>query len=187
MTASCKQPIADATLVDYWADDLAEAELDAVDEHLLGCSACSASSARIAALAGALRLQVPMIMREADIEKLSARGMRIVQNSFNPGERREVEFPAGVDVLLHRLAGLDLQNATRVSFKMSVESTHAVLGELSDAPFDRGSGALLVACRPHYAIFPPDTVADLRVHLEDGSSRDYRYTILHLFADAAGS
>jgi hypothetical protein len=181
MSTSCRQPISEATLVDYWAGDLPEAELDAVDEHLLGCSTCSASSARIAAVAGALRLQVPMILRQSDIEKLSARGMRIVQNSFNPGERREAVFPEGIDILLHRLVGLDLQDATRVSFKMSVESTQAVLGELDDAPFDRDAGALLIACRPHYAIFPPDTVAELRVHRPDGSSRDYRYTILHLF------
>lgn len=181
MSTPCAQPITEATLVDYWAGDLAEAELDAVEEHLLGCSACSASSARIAVIAGALRVQVPMVLRASDLTKLSARGMRIVQNSFNPGERREVEFPLGVDVLLHRLVGLDLHDATRVSFKMSVESTQAVLGELDDAPFDRDSGALLIACRPHYAIFPPDAVADLRVHHADGSSRDYRYTILHLF------
>ena len=186
MSTPCRQPLAEATLVDYWAGDLPEAELDAVDEHLLGCSACSASSARIAVIASALRVQVPMILRTSDIEKLSARGMRIVQSSFHPGERRDVEFPAGVDILLHRLSGLDLQDATRVSFKMSVESTQVVLGELDDAPFDRDSGALLVACRPHYAVFPPDTVADLRVHRKDGSSRDYRYTIMHIFAASAG-
>jgi hypothetical protein len=123
-----------------------------------------------------------MILRQSDLAKLNARGLRIVENSFSPGERCQVTFPAGVDVLLHRLTGLDLADATRVSFTMSVESTQAVLGALDNAPFDPESGALLVACRPHYAIFPPDTVADLRVHRTDGSSRDYRYTILHVFS-----
>lgn len=181
MSTSCQQPITEATLVDYWAGDLPDAQLDDVEEHLLGCSACTESSARIALVAGALRVQVPMILRESDIVKLSARGLRIVQNSFQPGGRQEVDFPAGVDVLLHRLVGLDLQDAARVSFKMSVESTQAVLGGTDDAPFDRDSGAVLVACQPHYAIFPPDTVADLRVYHSDGTSRDYRYTILHHF------
>jgi hypothetical protein len=181
VSSVCTRAIDEQTLVDYWAGDLGAAEIDAIDEHLMGCATCSASSGRIAAISAALREQVPPVLRGGDLARLAARGMRIVENSFSPGERREVEFPAGVDLLVHRLVGLDLTHASRVSFTMSVESTAAVLGATDDAPFDRDAGAVLVACRPHYAFMPPDTVADISVHGADGSRRDYRYTLLHLF------
>ena len=181
MSDQCTRPIDEQALVDYWAGDLAPAEVDAIDEHLMGCATCTASSARIAAISAALREQVPMVLRASDLVRLAARGMRIVENSFSPGDRREVEFPSNADLLVHRLVGLDLTHASRVSFSMTVESTAQVLGTDPDVGFDPGAGAVLVACQRHYAIMPPDTVADISVHAHDGSRRDYRYTILHLW------
>jgi hypothetical protein len=133
-------------------------------------------------VSSALRAQTPLVLRARDLSRLAARGMRIVENSFSPNDRREVHFPGEVDVLVHRLTGIELQDAVRVTFSMQVEGTQAVLGEVEDAPFDREAGAILVACRRHYAVFPSDTVARVRVHGQDGSGRDYQYTLLHRFA-----
>ena len=38
---TCANPIAWATLVDYWAGDLNDAETAVVDEHLFGCESCT--------------------------------------------------------------------------------------------------------------------------------------------------
>lgn len=181
MSDTCTRPIDEQALVDYWAGDLSDAEVDAIDEHLMGCGACTASSARIAAISAALRENVPMIVRAGDLARLSARGLRIVENTFHPGDRREVVFPSDVDLLVHRLAGLDLTHASRVSFSMTVEGTGQVLGGAEDVPFDQDAGAVLVACQRHYAHMPPDNVATISVHAHDGSRRDYRYTLMHVW------
>ena len=55
---------------------------------------------------------------------------------------------------------------------------------VEDAPIDRARAAVLVACRRHYRVFPPDTVAEVRVHAADGGVQVTRYAILHRFESA---
>jgi hypothetical protein len=92
-----------------------------------------------------------------------------------------VTFPARSDLLIHRLGGLDLREAQRVSFVLSVESSGKVLIALEQAGFDRERGEVLLACQRHYAFLPPDTVAEVRVHRPDRPDDTARYTILHRF------
>ena len=47
---TCASPLTWEELVAYWAADLTPAEQDRVDEHLLGCEACAAESARFFAV-----------------------------------------------------------------------------------------------------------------------------------------
>ena len=43
MLASCKAPIPEEALLDYWARDVADGdETERVEEHLFACSDCSA-------------------------------------------------------------------------------------------------------------------------------------------------
>ena len=170
-----------ASLVDYWAGDLAPDDELTHDEHLFGCEACSTLSARVAVLTETLRDLIPPLITPERLEKLAARGLTILENPMQPGDRREVVFPKHVDILLHRLGGLDLANATHVSFVMRVESTNEVLSTVLEAPFDRAAGTVLVACQQHFAAFPPDTVAEVHVHAADGGEKLSRYTILHCF------
>ena len=78
---TCANPIAWATLVDYWAGDLNDAETAVVDEHLFGCAGCTTASARVAAVAQALRSAIPMVMLRSAVER-TARARRA-----NPRER----------------------------------------------------------------------------------------------------
>ena len=87
---TCANPIAWATLVDYWAGDLNDAETAAVDEHLFGCGDCTAASARVAAVAQALGSAIPMVLLRSAVERMRTRGARIRENGFEPGDRREV-------------------------------------------------------------------------------------------------
>ena len=180
MTA-CRNPLSEKVLVDYVAGDLAADQLDAVEEHLLGCDACTAAAEGLAAVVEALRAQTPPVIRAADVDKLRARGMKIVENTFAPGDRREAAFARDVHVLIHRLSGLDLANAARVDFELIGERTHFEIARVDDVPFDPDAGAVLVACRQHYSGTEPDTVAKLRVVAADGTERHYEFTILHRF------
>lgn len=179
-------PLSWSLLVDYWAADadLTPQVLDAVEEHLMGCESCSLSSARVAALTEALRTLVPPLLKPQTVAQLAARGLQIVDNPMQPGERREVWFPRHADILLHRLRGLPLERATRVSFVLRVEGSGDVLVSIDDAPFDRERGEVLVACQQHYASLPPDTVAEIRVRDADDRERVAMYTILHRFEAA---
>jgi hypothetical protein len=179
MTARC--PIEWEILVDYWAGELIPAEEDELEQHLFACAACTAQSARMAGVTEAVRAQIPPLLLPERVVELVARGLRVRENPMLPSERKDVVFPLEVDVLIHRLGGMDLATAEQVDFTLHVESSGRELASIENAPFDRAGGAVLLACQKHYAIFPPDTVAQVHVHDRTGAKRTFRYTILHQF------
>lgn len=179
--SACTRPIPWDVLVAYWANDLPEAELDQVETHLMACDACTTESESVAQLSQTLRELLPPLLRPEQVEQLRARGLVVVDNPMRPGERRQVSFPRGVDILLHRLQGLALEQAASVHFTLHDEDTGSLIAEVPDAPFDRARGEILVACQLHYAHMPPNTVAECEVRLANGDTQRTRYTILHLF------
>jgi hypothetical protein len=179
---SCSSPVTWEDLVAYWARDLAAADVDRIDEHLMGCGLCLAESARVFAVVEAVRVFVPPVVTRATLETLRERGLRIEENMFAPGERRPVVFGRGIDLLIHRLSGLDLSDVRRVRVTVRVESTGDVLHEEPDAPFDAHEG-VLIACQRHYATLPPDTVFEVRALEPSGAERTAVYTIPHVFED----
>jgi anti-sigma factor RsiW len=182
---TCANPLAWATLVDYWAGDLNDVETADVDEHLFGCSVCTAASARVAAVAQALRSAIPAVVLRSTVDRMRARGARIRENHFAPGERREVEFSADAELLIHRLGGLDLTGAARIDLRITAESTGALVSAVDAVPFDPAEGAVFIACQRHYADLPHDTVMSLSIHPAGAAPgappRTATYTILHRF------
>jgi anti-sigma factor RsiW len=184
---TCANPIAWPTLVDYWAGDLSDAETAVVDEHLFGCTDCTAASARVGAVAQALRSAIPPVVLRSAVDRMRARGTRIRENGFAPGDRREVEFSADAELLIHRLGGLDLTGAARVDLRITAESTGALVSAFDAVPFDRAEGAVLIACQRHYADLPHDTVMSLSIHptptgaAAGAPPQTATYTILHRF------
>jgi hypothetical protein len=178
---TCSQPVAWETLVDYFAGDLAEAAAAAVEEHLFGCADCTAAGERVAAVTEAIRAAIPLAIPRARIDGMRARGVRVRENDFQPGERREVRFANDTDLLIHRLAGLDLRGAERVGLRITAESTGAFVTEMDAVPFDAAEGAVLVACQRHYVELPHDTVMAVSIHAPGAPPRTATYTILHQF------
>lgn len=171
-------------LVAYWAGELAVADVDRLDEHLMGCAACTAASRGIAEIAATLRDMMSPFVTHAELESLRATGRRIRENPVQPGEREPVVFDAETDLLIHRLVGLDLEDATGIDVAVSVEETGQVMLHEPDVPFDPGSGELLVACQRHFASLPPNVVFETRVRHASGPDRVARYTVPHVFAPA---
>src|SRR5262249_47881295 len=145
-------------LVAYWSGDLTPAENDAIEEHAMGCAACSTASARVAAIAEALRAQIPPVVTRELVAALRERGLRVVDNPVRPGERKLAVFTSEVDLMIHRLSGLDLTLAERVDVTVKVEETGDVIFQKQDAPFDRQAGEILIACHRHFSVFPPNIV-----------------------------
>lgn len=186
MSSGCAQPIAWEVLVDYWAGDCDLARADELEEHLMGCGICSATSARIASLTETLRGLIPPLLSRERLQRLYAQGLRITENPMRPGERKKVTFPADVDVLVHKLTGLAVSAHSRIDFALRVESTGRELVSIADAPFDAETGSVLLACQQHNASLPHDTVAEIVAHDESGETRLFRYTILHDFELTGG-
>jgi Putative zinc-finger len=178
---TCPAPLPWKTLVDYWAGDLDQAATDAVEEHLFGCGACTAAAARVAAVTEALRAALPPVVTRARVESLRATGVRVRENAFSPGRREEVLFARDADLLIHRLAGLDLTHADRVDLRMTSESTGQLIVAVDGVPFDASEGTVLVACQRHYASLPADTVMSVAVHAPGRPPATATYTILHRF------
>lgn len=180
MSPTCASAVDWATLVDYWAGELPPEQQQALEEHLFGCESCSERSASVASITESFRGMLPPVLTPEQLTALRQRGMSIVENRFAPGERKEVVFPADVELLIHRLCGLPLEGATRVSFSLRAESDpQRVLVAQDDVPFDRESASVLVACQQHYASMPPDTVAELWIHGQEEPPRRLQFTILH--------
>lgn len=177
---TCANGISHDELVRYWAGDLASAELERVDEHLMDCEHCTAESARLSAVVEALRAQIPPAVTRAKLEQLRAQGLRITENSFAPGARSQLVFPSGTDLLIHRLTGLDLTDVERVSLTVRAESTGQVMMEEPNAAFEVQEG-VLIACQRHYSSMPHDTVFELRAREASGAERTASYTILHIY------
>jgi Putative zinc-finger len=181
MSAPCAHPLPWEDLVGYWADDLDPAGIDRVEEHLMGCGACTAILARVAAIAGAVSALIPPLVSAGQLAELRARGLRIVENPMSPGEHRAVVFGREIDLLVHRLGGLDLENAESVRVTVSSEGTGQVFTDEPNAPFDRGSGEVLVACQRHFSVLPPDIVFEVRARGPAGEGPAARYTVPHTF------
>ncbi|HTA88690.1 MAG TPA: hypothetical protein VK745_03920 [Polyangiaceae bacterium] len=163
----------------YWANDLALAQAEGIEEHLMGCESCSAESARVSAVAEGVRGLIPPVVSRAALGQLRARGVRIAENTFAPGHQ-PVVFPRGVDLLVHRLAGFDLSKAERVRVAVRIESTGALLVEDPNAPFDAQDG-VLIACQKHFAELPPDVLFEVTAIEATGAERTARYSIPHAF------
>ncbi|HWZ92381.1 MAG TPA: zf-HC2 domain-containing protein [Polyangiaceae bacterium] len=177
---SCGAPIAWPELVAYWAGDLAPGEVDRLDEHLLSCAACSAESARVAAVAQAVRVFIPPVISREMLSTLRARGTRLVEHTFLPGQRQSVVFRRDLELLIHRLTGLDLSHAERVGLSVRVESTGQVLSEDPDIPFDAEEG-VLIACQRHFAALPPDVLFEVRAVSASGAEQSAIYLVPHVY------
>jgi Putative zinc-finger len=177
----CSAPIEWATLVEYWAGDLEAGEQETLEAHLMACGSCSAESERVAAITERLRHALPPVLSPEELANLRARGLRIRENPIAPGEVNRPRIGSDVDVFLHRLGGLELAHAERVSFEMREEGTDHVMISIDDAPFDRAGNELLLACHSHYSELPHDVVVDVRTHRDDGGQALATYTIHHEF------
>ena len=184
MSSTCSTPIAWETLVAYWAADLPGTELDALEEHLLGCASCTAASARVAAVTEGIRKLIPPVLDRARLDRLRARGLRIVENPVAPGERKECVFPVGVDILLHRLGGLTLRDTKVLGLKVLVESTRDVMFEFPDVPFDARSGEVLVACQRHFETLPHDVMFEVSTRDALGREERIHYSVPHRYETA---
>ena len=184
MSTPCGTPLSFETLVAYWASDLPAAETDAVDLHVFGCAACAAASERIGTITEGIRASISPFISAGQVDRLRAQGLRIEENPVRPGQTAPALFRTGVDLLVHRLGGLDLARADRVRVTVSSESSGEILMESPTVPFEAGAGEVLIACQRHFGDQARVVVFQVSV-LEAGVERaSETYVIPHIFEPA---
>jgi hypothetical protein len=184
MNGPCARPLSFETLVAYWAGDLPAAETDAVDAHVMGCAECTRASERVAAVTEGMRATLSPFISAAELAALRARGLRIEENTIQPGQRTPLTFRADVDLLIHHLGGLDLSHVERVHIHVRNEDSGELISENPTVPFDAAAGEVLIACQRHFAALPPNIVFEVTA-IEAGVSRPpARYLVPHRYEAA---
>lgn len=164
-------------LVEYWAKEVDD---PALEDHLFECEACTLEMERIQRVVSVFRDSLPPVISFDQLAELRGAGLAIEDNAFVPGVRKEVTFSSTLDLLVHRLTGLPLGDATRVGVTVRSESG-GVMHDDPFAPFDRERGEVLIACQRHFALFPRDVAIDVRVYRAAGEPQIATYSIPHAF------
>jgi hypothetical protein len=160
---SCTTPITDENLVAYWANDLQDAISSDIEEHLFACDVCQQRLERIARITQPFRMGPPPVISRGELDLLHAQGLKIAENTFAVGVRKEARFEAHLDLLVHHLAGLDLTDAERVDVDVDRGDTE-VMYQDKFVPFDAERGEIVIACQRHFGPFPADVVFHVHVH-----------------------
>jgi hypothetical protein len=135
-----------ATLLDYWLGELDESREAAIEEHYLGCAACSAQLAEVEAMAEGVRRAfaaggIRAVLTPAFVERLRSRGLRLREYRVPCNGSVNCSVAPEDDVLLSRLE-VPLEGVERIDLVVT-----AAAGDLrvEDIPFDAASGEVVVA------------------------------------------
>jgi hypothetical protein len=147
---SCASPIPLATLVEYWLGELDEAREGELDEHLLGCSHCSANLQSLVDFAGGIRAAVragavPAVLTDAFLKRLAAQGLRLREYRVPHNGSVHCTVAPDDDLLISRLeaplAGVERLDVERLG------GDAQTIERLQDVPFDAAAGEVLIAPR----------------------------------------
>src|SRR3954471_22327942 len=131
MMARCEAPISEATLLDYWARDLADDdETERVEAHLFACGDCSGRLQELTALGTGLATlmrqgRLSGIVSRAILNRLQRDGIHVRMFSLAPGETVPCAVFPGDDLVV---------TALRADFSGVDAVTLSVTGP-GDSPF----------------------------------------------------
>jgi hypothetical protein len=169
-------------LAAYWLGELDDATAAELEEHVFACDACTSASGRSAQVIAGVRALLPPVISSARLAQLRAAVPALRQAEVAPGGSATVEFGAGDELFVLRLAA-DLGRVERVDFSIEVPSGPTLV-EIPDAPFDAQTGAVHVVCQRHFLAGGYPKVVHMRLRaVEDGQATDLgRYEIEHVIS-----
>jgi hypothetical protein len=148
-------------LAEWALGEQTEADEEALEEHYFGCDACFARAQHMQRFVAQLRASLPPILTAERRQGLEARHPQLTRVHVQPGERATIRLGPAADVgfwVMHA----PLQGVTRVDFEARSADGGLVFA-LSDVPFDRARGEVVLACQTHYRGLPGGS--ELRVQL----------------------
>ena len=147
MSARCESPLDWPDLAEYWLESPQGADLDAIEEHLLGCDACGDRLRWLASLGeGIVRLArggaVEMVVTPSFLERATADGLRTREYRLSPGDSVQCTVTRADDLLVARLQG-DFHGLERVDLLAEYEGRPAQ--RIEDIPFHPELSELIVS------------------------------------------
>jgi len=146
IASACNAPIGLSALLEYWLGELDEAAEARIDEHLLGCGACSERLAELVALAGEIRAAfrqgtVRAFVTDAFVKILAEQGVRLREYRVSRDGSVNCTVAPEDELLAARLEA-PLTGITRLD-AISYPSMDAP--QISrDIPFDAASGEVVL-------------------------------------------
>jgi len=171
----CPAPIPATTLADYWSAFLPADEEMGIEEHLLGCSGCSAELEWIVSLAACIRELARMgamqlVVSAEFLDRLRLEGLRVRQYSLAPEGHVNCTVTAEDDLLVARLSA-DLAGAKRIDL-VQYDASGREMNRLEDVPFNEGRGEIILSERVGYVRTLPSHVMKMKmIAVEDGAER----------------
>lgn len=174
MTA-CTSPLSFERFVDYWFGDLAAAEQELLEEHLIDCASCArraeAFGADMLALAEGARQLPRSFLTEEQLAELRGKG-DIVDVSAGADTRVRL-IKGGVYVFRVSLDRKLLGELERLDVEYLKEGYGEPIFHVSDVPRESTSGQLHFACHGHVL----DAHGDATMRLV-GTRGGERFTVL---------
>jgi hypothetical protein len=146
VSVACPRPLADETLLDWWAGELSSADRRPVEEHLLACDACSTRGRVLAALAGGVRDlvvkgRVLTVVTPSVLERLRREGRTLREYRVHAGESVHCTVAPHDDVLLARLQ-LRVGPTTRIDLLSRIDDGEE--HRVADLPIDPAAHEVLL-------------------------------------------
>jgi hypothetical protein len=143
---ACERPLEPAALLDYWLGDGERSDDDAIEEHLLGCDACSASLHGLAVLGQGVRElagrgAVEVVVTPSFLEQAARAGLRTREYRVPAGGRVDCTVTREDDLLVSRLEG-DFRGVTRLDMIEQVEGRPE--HRIPDVPLRPDAGEVIV-------------------------------------------
>lgn len=185
--AACEGPIPEATLLDYWARDLAQAESERIEEHLFACGDCSERLNQLAAIGSGLTSLVRQgrlsgIVSRALLNRLQRDGVHVRMYSLVPGETVACAVFPGDDLVVTALRA-DFTGVDAVT--LSVTGTAGTpIAHFDDVPLPGLGGEVFYVTPAAVVHEMPSTRLQLTLSSAGDSSVELgRYVLEHSASD----
>ena len=165
-TASCAAPTPVTTLIAYWLGELDAAREAELEEHFLGCEACSERLHHLVELGAGIGQaartgDVQAVLTEAFIRRLQASGVRVREYRLQPGGSVNCTVAPDDDLVVAHLCA-PLQEVQRLDMVVD-DLTRSVHWRAQDVAFDPAANEVVMA--PMMSELRQLTYATLRVQL----------------------
>jgi hypothetical protein len=161
----CNQPIDFERLTAYWLGELAGAEEEKLEEHLLGCAHCAGRLEWLVALSAGVRDalregKVGLAVSARFVEAMKRAGLRLREYQLDPGGRVDCTIGAQDDAVVSCIRA-PLGGVKRLDVLHSVEVGGVAQPEVrvADVPFDAAAGAV-------FFIPPPAALKRMPAHMQ---------------------
>jgi hypothetical protein len=163
---TCPTPIAFADAVDYWTDELSDADVDRLEAHAFACASCARELAAAGALAGSIAVvardgRLHGVVTDAILNRLAADGVRIRMFTLDGPGVVPCAVWAGDDLVVSRIRA-DFTGIDTVSIVTRLASGEEI-GRVADIPVHPGQHEILNAFSAAHLRALPATRVDVAV------------------------